>query len=114
MLLDEHLILRGTDFLIIRFLDIYIHGLFIVGAINGDLSSSLSSLFSQNSTSDETVFRETMQSTSFHTFASAKFYRTTLYDTFISLGRNGKARNGKYTTSTQNKVKFLILTADSC
>ena len=70
--------------------------------------------FSQNSSNDETVFRQTMQSTSFHTFASAKFYRNALYDTFISLGRNGKARNGKYTTSAQNKVKFLILTADSC
>ena len=79
------------------------------------LSSSLSSLFlSQNSTNDETVFRQTMQSTSFHTFASAKFYGTILYDTFISLGRNGKARNGKYTTRAQNKVQFLILTADSC
>ena len=45
MLFDKHLNLRGTGFLIIRFLDIYIYGLFIVGAINGDLSSSLSSLF---------------------------------------------------------------------
>ncbi|KAL9966331.1 hypothetical protein ACROYT_G024385 [Oculina patagonica] len=76
--------------------------------------NSEGNLYSSNSTNDETIFRQTMQSTSFHTFASAKFYRKALYDTFISLGRNGKARNGKFTTSAQNKVKFLILTADSC
>ncbi|XP_068670828.1 fibroblast growth factor 1-like [Montipora capricornis] len=71
-------------------------------------------LYSTATPNDETIFRETMQSTSFHTFASAKYYRTTLYDTFISIGRNGRARNGAATNSAQNKVKFIIFTGDSC
>lgn len=71
-------------------------------------------VYSTNSTNDETVFKLTMESTSYHTFASAKYYKKSLYDTFISLGRNGKIRKGKDTKVSQNKVKFIIYTGDSC
>ncbi|XP_029190592.1 fibroblast growth factor 2-like [Acropora muricata] len=71
-------------------------------------------LYSTTTLNDETIFRQAMHSTAFHTFASAKFYRVGPYDTYVSIGRNGKARNGATTNLGQNKVKFVIFTADRC
>ena len=48
-----------------------------------------------------------MQGTSYHTFASVKYYRTTLYDSFISIGRNGKARNPR--VPRENQLGKLML-----
>ncbi|XP_078375760.1 fibroblast growth factor 1-like [Oculina patagonica] len=75
--------------------------------------NSEGNVYSSNSTNDETIFKETLEDNHFHTFASAKFYRKTLYDTFISLARKGKAMNGNFTTAGQKKIQFVIVTNDS-
>lgn len=64
-------------------------------------------LYSTTSPNSETLFRETLLSNGFSTFASVKYYRTSLYDSFISIGRNGKARSGVTTNKSQKKVMFL-------
>lgn len=60
----------------------------------------------QASPSDETMFMQTSDLSSKPSFASAKYCKITLYDMFISLGRNGKARNGKTTKVGQRKIEF--------
>ena len=38
---------------------------------------------------------------------------SSLYDAFISIGKNGVARNASGTNKNQNKVKFLLLASCS-
>ena len=45
------------------------------------------------------------------TFESAKYYRKTRNDMFISLRRDGKAGNGKATKISQKKAEFLCFRA---
>lgn len=77
-------------------------------AINGN-----GKLYSTTTPSDETIFKQELQSSSYNTFASVKYYRTSLYDAFISIGKNGVARNASGTNKNQNKVKFLLLASCS-
>ena len=67
----------------------------------------------QTTPSDETIFKQQLDRSSYSTFASAKYYKTSLYDAFIAIGRNGVARNAASTDKSQSKVKFLVITGDT-
>ncbi|XP_073237306.1 fibroblast growth factor 1-like [Porites lutea] len=81
-------------------------GRFVAINANGDL-------YSTTTPSDETIFKEAQSSSTYNTYASAKYYITSHYDAFISIGRNGVARNASGTLMSQNKVKFLLVSGCS-
>ena len=66
--------------------------------------------FSKAIPTDEAIFKEdSYSSTGFYTYASFKFYKAQVYDTYIAIRRNGQVKKGRSTERHQHSAHFLSM-----
>jgi len=67
----------------------------------------------QNTLNDECVFKETLESTDFHTFVSHKYSgHNTMnlsHEWYLAIKRNGKAKHALNTSKRQKAAQFLVI-----